>query len=54
LQGNATYVYRAEVDLAAVPSAIEEFDDEARAYSALEGQNERWLSTSAGIGSSRG
>jgi diaminopimelate epimerase len=43
LQGNATYVYRAEVSLSAVPSAIERFDDEERAYAALERQNQDWL-----------
>jgi diaminopimelate epimerase len=45
LQGNATYVYRAEVDpagpLAAPP--IEPFSDETRAYSELERENQRWL-----------
>ena len=49
LQGNATYVYRCEVDPAAVPSAIEEFDHEARAYDALERQNLDWLASN-GIG----
>jgi diaminopimelate epimerase len=45
LQGNATYVYRAEVDPAAPAAAAvtEAFDDEARAYSRLEGENQRWL-----------
>ena len=49
LQGNATYVYRAEVDRAAVPSAIEEFDDEARAYAALERENQHWLADTCGL-----
>jgi diaminopimelate epimerase len=44
LQGNATYVYRAEVDPAGVPADIERFDDEVSAYSALERENQRWLS----------
>ena len=51
LQGNATYVYRAEVDLAAPAGAsvIEAFGDEARAYDALERQNQRWLADECGL-----
>jgi diaminopimelate epimerase len=49
LQGNATYVYRAEVDLAMTSASVTgQFDDEARAYDTLERQNQRWL-TSTGI-----
>jgi diaminopimelate epimerase len=46
LQGNATYVYRADIDPAApLPPAIEleAFDDESSSYSKLEYHNERWL-----------
>jgi len=46
LTGNATYVYRAEVDLAApLPPAVarEEYADESRAYSLSQDQNARWL-----------
>jgi diaminopimelate epimerase len=40
LEGNATFVYRAEVDPAALtPDAIEACDDEVRAYAALDEQN---------------
>ena len=40
LEGNATFVYRAEVDPAAfTPGAIEPYDDEVRAYAALEERN---------------
>jgi diaminopimelate epimerase len=51
LQGNATYVYRAEVDPAVPASAsvIEAFDDEARAYDALERENLRWLADECGL-----
>ena len=48
LQGNATYVYRAEVDPAApLPPAVpaEVFAEEAAAYSAFDAHNERWLDT---------
>ena len=48
LQGNATYVYRAEVDPAApLPPAVEVevFGEEAAAYSRLDSQNVRWLNT---------
>jgi len=48
LQGNATYVYRADVGPSGRPSAVEYFEDEARAYDALERQNQQWLK-SAGI-----
>jgi diaminopimelate epimerase len=46
LEGNATYVYRAELDpLAPLPPAVtaEHFTDESRAYSDFEQQNDRWL-----------
>jgi diaminopimelate epimerase len=46
LQGNATYVYRAEVDPAVpLPLAVEVevFTKEAAAYSHFDGQNEQWL-----------
>jgi len=46
LQGNATYVYRAEIDPAApLPPAVaaEGFGEEARAYSLFDIQNVRWL-----------
>jgi diaminopimelate epimerase len=40
LEGNATFVYRAEVDPATLASgAIERCDDEVRAYAALDEQN---------------
>ena len=40
VQGNATYVYRAEVDPAALTrDAVERYDDEERAYALLEQQN---------------
>jgi diaminopimelate epimerase len=40
LEGNATFVYRAEVDPAALtPAAIEPCDDEIRAYAALDERN---------------
>jgi diaminopimelate epimerase len=48
LQGNATYLYRADVDPAApLPPAVarERFDEESRAYSFFDGQNGQWLST---------
>jgi len=67
LQGNASYVYRTEVDPAGplgVPE-IESFPGEASAYAVLEQDNEHWLAgacgltagrpaTSAGTGSSHG
>jgi diaminopimelate epimerase len=46
LQGNATYVYRADIGPAApLPPAVEleAFDDESSSYSKLEYHNERWL-----------
>jgi diaminopimelate epimerase len=48
LQGNATYVYRAEIDPAAPlpanpPVITEQFDDESNAYRNLEYHNELWL-----------
>jgi diaminopimelate epimerase len=46
LTGNATYVYRADVDLTApLPPAVarEDCDGESRAYSHFQYQNERWL-----------
>ena len=51
LQGNATYLYRAEVDPATLavraaepgPREIESFPGESSAYAALERQNQRWL-----------
>jgi diaminopimelate epimerase len=48
LQGNATYVYRADVDPAVpLPLAVpaEAFDEESIAYSKIEYHNERWLDT---------
>jgi diaminopimelate epimerase len=51
LQGNATYMYRAEVDPAAPALAapvIEPFPEESRAYDALERQNQRWLAEACG------
>jgi diaminopimelate epimerase len=40
LEGNATFVYRAEVDPATLtPGAVEPCDDEVRAYAALDEQN---------------
>jgi diaminopimelate epimerase len=48
LQGNATHVYRAEIDPAApLPPAVEVevFAEEAAAYSAFDAHNERWLDT---------
>jgi diaminopimelate epimerase len=48
LRGNATYVYRADVDPAApLPPAVarETFDEESRAYSLFDYQNARWLNT---------
>jgi hypothetical protein len=40
LEGNATFVYRAEVDPAALTrDAIESCDDEVRAYAALDERN---------------
>lgn len=46
LAGNATYVYRAELDPAApLPPAVEveDFTEERAAYSAFDYHNERWL-----------
>ncbi len=48
LQGNATFVYRADIDpLAPLPPAVEVevFDTEATAYSRFDTQNVRWLNT---------
>jgi diaminopimelate epimerase len=48
LQGNATYLYRADVDPATpLPPAVarETLDEESRAYSQFEYQNEQWLNT---------
>jgi diaminopimelate epimerase len=48
LQGNATYVYRAEIGPSAtLPPAVEVevFAEEAAAYSAFDAHNERWLDT---------
>jgi diaminopimelate epimerase len=48
LEGNATYVYRAELDpLAPLPPAVpaEHFPDESRAYSSFEHLNNLWLTT---------
>jgi diaminopimelate epimerase len=48
LTGNATYVYRAEIDFTApLPPAVprQDLTAETRAYSALEYQNEKWLAT---------
>ncbi len=48
LQGNATYIYRADIDPAApLPPAVEveQFAGEAAAYASLEAQNLRWLDT---------
>jgi diaminopimelate epimerase len=40
VKGNATLVYRADVDPAALArNAVEQFDEEERAYAALEGRN---------------
>jgi diaminopimelate epimerase len=40
LEGNATFVYRAEVDPAALAAdAVEPCDDEVRAYAALDERN---------------
>jgi diaminopimelate epimerase len=40
LEGNATFVYRAEVDPATLtPGAVEPCDDEVRAYAALDERN---------------
>jgi diaminopimelate epimerase len=40
VQGNATFVYRAEVDPAALArDAVERYDEEERAYAALEQRN---------------
>jgi len=40
VRGNATLVYRAEVDPAALaPDAVERYDDEDRAYAVLEERN---------------
>jgi diaminopimelate epimerase len=48
LQGNATFVYRADLDpRAPLPPAVEVevFDDEAAAYSLFDMTNVRWLNT---------
>jgi diaminopimelate epimerase len=48
LEGNATYVYRAEVDPAApLPPAVEveDFTEEAAAYALFDDHNVRWLTT---------
>jgi hypothetical protein len=40
LEGNATFVYRAEVDLADLAAdAVQPYDDEVRAYAALDERN---------------
>jgi diaminopimelate epimerase len=48
LEGNATYIYRADIDPAApLPAAvqIEEYAEETAAYAAYEASNLRWLDT---------
>jgi hypothetical protein len=48
LQGNATFVYRADVDEETLAGDREPFPDEIRAYSALDEQNSARL-RAAGI-----